>query len=594
MVSDTNAQKQEKGIDEIPSFPFLSNIIGISCCSYFGNSYTKFTPTKRALPKEIGSMAEKEFSGYKVVLTADRTLMSEYSGEIFLGFSACIPKGLIPDKLYFSLFCPSVPINKDGSVRFAPCGTRKIEATLLNSGISKEDIIVAHPDRLDQVVGSNTKILCITENDPLGMGPATSTFTQIFGGEAYMALKFKEILNHPAVKKYRPQIIVGGPGAWQLEDDEARRSLGVDCVVIGEGEKVVNKLVDEAIQGNHLPEVVHGPVVEEKDIALIQNATVDGIIEIARGCGRGCAFCVPTLQLYRCRSIGHILKEVEVNLQAGRQPLLHAEDVLRYKAKGFEINKPAVKELFSTVYNYPGVKSVGISHFALSSVASAPDLIKDLSEILEVEKADEWMSGQCGIETGSPRLIKELMVGKAKPFEPEQWPQVVVDAFQTLSDNNWVPCATLIIGLPDEQEEDVQLTIDLIEKLHDYKSLIVPLFMVSEGGLKNKAQSFHIDQLTRKQSELFVKCWQHNLHWSKIFLDEYNITKNSFGTGYGIRLILAYGIKQAGKLLKKCENDYDYNIQAFIKDAREGKIKGTPIPLRLIYKVLKTSKGSKR
>lgn len=179
-------------------------------------------------------MVKKKADGYKVVLTADRTLMSEYAGDIFLGFSACVPRGLIPDKLYFSLFCPSVPVNKDGSAKYAPCGTRKIEATLLSNGFSSEDIIVAHPDHLDKVIGPNTEALCITENDPLGMGPATSTFTQVFGGEAYMTVKFKEILNHPAVLKFKPRIIVGGPGAWQLEDDAARRNLRVDCAVIGE------------------------------------------------------------------------------------------------------------------------------------------------------------------------------------------------------------------------------------------------------------------------------------------------------------------------------------------------------------------------
>ena len=55
--------------------------------------------------------------GYKIVLTADRTLMSDYGGSIFLGFSACVPKGLIPDKVYFSLFCPPAQANKDGSQR---------------------------------------------------------------------------------------------------------------------------------------------------------------------------------------------------------------------------------------------------------------------------------------------------------------------------------------------------------------------------------------------------------------------------------------------------------------------------------------------
>jgi hypothetical protein len=115
--------------------------------------------------------------------------------------------------------------------------------------------------------------------------------------------------------------------------------------------------------------------------------------------------------------------------------------------------------------------------------------------------------------------------------------------------------------------------------------------MVSEGGLKDKVQSFTIDRMTQKQSELFIKCWQHNLDWSKTFLDEYFVTKSSFGTGYGIRLTFAYGVKQVSKLLKKCENDYNYNLPPFLKDVRESKIKAAPLPFRLIYKIL-TSRGS--
>jgi radical SAM superfamily enzyme YgiQ (UPF0313 family) len=528
---------------------------------------------------------EMQNKGFRVVLTADRTLMSEYNGGIFLGFSACVPHGLIPDKLYFSLLCPSVPVNSDGSAKYAPCGTRKIEATLLTNGFKREDVIVAHPDYLEKVIGPNTKILCITENDPLGLGPATSTFRQLFGGEAYMTLKFKEILNNPAVQTYKPQIVVGGAGAWQLEEEKTRKTLGIDCVIIGEGEKAINPLFDKAVFGAQLPELVRGSVVEEPDIPTIQGGTIDGIIEIARGCGRGCAFCVPTLQRYRCRSIESILKEVEVNLQAGRRPLLHAEDVLRYKANGFQINEESVKELFSAVASHPGVNSVGISHFALSSVASAPNLIKDISEILAGSKDNSWMSGQCGIETGSPRLIRQLMAGKAKPFKPEQWPQVVVDAFQILSDNNWIPCATLIIGLPDEQDEDIQLTIDLVEKLHDYKSLIVPLFMVSEGTLKDKTTSFTIDKINPNQSELFLKCWKHNLEWSEIFLREYIATKGV--KGYGLRLLFKYGISEAKKLVHRCEEEYDYNLSAMIKDAKAGIIKVGPKSAQIMYKLLR-------
>ena len=532
-------------------------------------------------------MNAKKNGGFKIVLTADRTLMSEYNRLIFLGFSACVPKGLVPDMIYFSLICPPIEANKDGSTKYAPCGLRKVEAVLLNSGFEREDIVVAHPEHLDKVVGSNTKVLAITENDPLGIAPATSTFTQVFTGEAYMKVKFKEILNHPSVLLHKPKIIVGGPGAWQLEDESIRREFGLDCVVIGEGEKVVDSIIRKAMNGEQLPGVVHGEVVEENDIPLIREPTIDGIIEIARGCGRGCAFCVPTLQRYRCLSIDHILKEVEVNLRAGRRPLLHAEDVLRYKAKGLTVNKEAVIDLFRRVRNYPGVDSVAISHFALSSVASAPEVIEEISSILEVRDSGLWLSGQTGLETGSPRLIQAHMTGKCKPFEPEDWPQVVLDAFQVLSDNSWVPVATLIIGLPGETERDTDLTIDLVGKLRSFKSLLVPLFFVAEGGLKGTTKSFSVESMTREQNKLFLKCWEHNLDWAETFLKEYFFIPNAI-RAYGLKRVFSYGVGKGKQLLRQCENDYDYDLPAMIKDGRNGQLKWAPFPIQSIYNFIRT------
>jgi len=525
--------------------------------------------------------------GYPIVLTADRTLMSEYGGALFLGFSACVPRGLVPDRVYFRIFCPPVKANDDGSAFVAPNGTRKIEAALLDYGFKRKDVIVAHPERLDKVVGSETKVLGITENDPLGMGPATTTFTEIFGGEAYMAIKFRELLNHPAVRKYRPKIIVGGAGAWQLEDKDVRKNLGIDTVVIGEGEKVVGPLFEKAINGEKLPEVVYGGVVEEDEIPVIKGATVDGIIEIARGCGRGCKFCTPTLRRFRCLSIDHILKEVEVNIRAGRQPLLHAEDVLRYKARGVEVNKEAVIELFKSVKNYPGVKSVGISHFALASVVNAPDLVEEISNILGLEE-ERWLSGQTGIETGSPRIMDKHMRGKCKPYSPEDWPDLVVRAFEILNENNWVPCATLILGLPGEEEKDVELTISLIEKLKPFKSVIVPLFFVAMGSLKNNSESFTLNDVTPVHAELIFKCWRHNFEWiDTIFKEWSEMSIKSRIIRKGLKIIISYGIKRVLKLMDICERDYNYDLKAMINDFRNGYLKiEAPLPLRILRPII--------
>ena len=506
--------------------------------------------------------------GYRIVLTADRTLMSEYHGGIFLGFSACVPRGLIPDRVYFSVFCPPVKAGPDGSAEAAPYGTRKIEAALLEYGFRRDEVIVAHPEHLDRVIGPETRALGITENDPLGIGPATSTFTGLFGGEAYMAVKFRELLNHPSVRRYRPRIIVGGPGAWQLIGEPQER-LGIDCVVLGEGERVVGPLFEKAIRGEPLPSVVHGEPVPVEEIPIIRGATIDGLVEIARGCGRGCRFCEPTLQRYRALPIPHILKEVEVNVRHGRRnPILHAEDVLRYGAKKpWEVDVETVVNLFKAVKSVPGVDGVGLSHFALASVASAPEAVEGISKVEGIGDSDRFLSGQTGIETGSPRLMRRLMAGKCLPFKPEDWPDVVERAFGILEEHGWIPVSTLIVGLPGETEEDVCLTIDLVERLRTYRSLIVPLFLVSMGSLRDKTRSFTYEDLTQRRSELIVKCWRHNLDWAPSLIETWSrqCIKNGIARR-GIKLVFSYGIRVAKRLLRECAEKYGYDIKAMRED----------------------------
>ena len=524
--------------------------------------------------------------GYPIILTADRTLMSEYGGAMFLGFSSALPKGLVPEWIYFSLLCPPIDVGEDGSVKVAPCGTRKVEAALLDHGFQRKDLAIVHPEYLDKAIGSNTKVVGITENDPLGFGPATSTFTQIFGGESYVTIKFREILNHPAINEFKPKIIIGGPGSWQLEDEEIRRKLGIDCVVIGEGEGVVGSLFETAWNGEELPEVVYGKAVTVDKIPVIKGATVNGIVEIARGCGRGCAFCAPTLRPYLCLPIEHILNEVEVNLRAGRNPLLHSEDVLRYKAKGLEVNKEAVIDLFKAVRNYPGVNTVGITHFALSSVATVPDVVEEISNILEVTK-ERWIGAETGIETGSPQLINKHMKGKCKPFRPEEWPDVVLNAFEILAENNWVPCATLLLGFPGETEEDLEQTISLVEKIKSFKSLIIPVFLLAIGRLKNNCSSFTLDQMTPKHSELLLECWKHNLNWASILNKESGIYTRKKLARLGLSIMFSFGLKQIRDLIRVCERDYGYDLKAMIKDFRSG---GNVIQASLSIRLLKLIK----
>lgn len=452
----------------------------------------------------------------KVILTADATLMSEYNKHVFIGFAACAPR-FIPGWLYSKLFCP--PAEEDnGIMRHGHCGQRKIEAALLNNGYKKEDVAVVRPDKLHKVISRDSKVLCITTHDPLGLGPASSTFSSLGGREPYTSYYFQRLVRNPLIRKYGLKVIVGGSGAWQLTDERIMGRLGIDCVVVGEGEITALDIVDKALKGEHLPSYVQGEVVPLERIPLIKRPTLNGIIEICRGCGRGCRFCNPTMLYFRCQPIDYILKEAKINVDAGNGVLLHAEDVLRYKAHRFEPNEPAVINLFEQVKHL--TDAVGISHFAHASAAAKPNLIGKISEILEAgSKKCPFISGQVGIETGSPRLVEKYMKGKAKPFKPKEWPEMIITSHQLLHDHHWVPAETLIMGLPDENDQDIIKTMELLDDLSEYKSLIVPLFFVPIGNLQGKG-FFTIKEARPEHWQLLAQSLQHDFKWVYRLADE--------------------------------------------------------------------------
>ncbi|MHC1602769.1 MAG: B12-binding domain-containing radical SAM protein [Methermicoccaceae archaeon] len=455
----------------------------------------------------------------KILLTAERCLMSSYHGALFLGFTACAPKSLFKPSLFFKFICPSV-LAKNGIAELAPYGTRKIEAALLDH-FKEDEVAVVAPDKIEKFITQETKIVGITSNDPLGLGPASTTFSGPKGlikEESYNAWKFRELATK--LRKYNVKIVVGGAGAWQLEDESIRRKLGVDVVVIGEGEKAVPELFERMVKGEKVPEVVYGEIVEPYEMPIIRGATIGGIVEIARGCGRSCTFCLPTMRRLRSRPLEHVLKEVQVNVNAGNRFItFHAEDVLRYKADGIRVNRSAVIELFESTMKI--AEGAGFSHFALTSVASSPETVAEISNIVGIpSKEHPWLAGQTGVETGSPKIIREYMPGKARPFKPEEWPDVVEQAFGICKDNSWIPCGTLIIGFPKETEDDIIKTIELMDRLKQHKSLIVPLFFVPIGGMKGQ-KGFSAEEMKAYHWQLMLSCWSHNMRWLKPLAEEY-------------------------------------------------------------------------
>jgi radical SAM superfamily enzyme YgiQ (UPF0313 family) len=471
-------------------------------------------------------------SGVKVVLTASATEMSDFADNPFVSFVGGFAKGPVP--LWFlrrALYPPVERNNGDGRAKYAPYGLRKVEALLLQSGFDESEVAVVHPFDLGGFVGPGTRVVGISSMDPTGMAYVSKTYSSIVGGgEPMNAIEFRSLVRHRSIRRFRPKVVVGGFGSWQLERRRVAERYGVDCVVIGEGETAVSEVFRRAVDGEPVPRVVRVRDSADCDrVPLIRHPAIHGCVEVSRGCGRNCQFCTPTMQRRRDVPLEKVLREVEVTTRGGcSRVTLVTEDLFLYGSSGprFVPNREAVVRLVKSVASVPGVEGLQPSHSSLAPVVADPGMVREVAEVL-VER--NWyfhgkrriVTSEVGLETGSVRLMRKYMAGKMLPFGPEQWREVAVESFGIMNDVDWYPLATLIIGLPDEREEDVLETLGLLDELRGFNAFYVPLFFVPlENCLLMDRRGAGVDSLTRARWELFTRCWEYNVRvWGDTFLE---------------------------------------------------------------------------
>lgn len=531
----------------------------------------------------------------KVVLSADRTLMSPYRGISLASFFGCAPaldfnrtkdsfwyyilKNQVTPRVLFDFICNPIG-HKNGIANFAPYGLRKLESSLLRDGYNPEDVVVAHPDYIEQFIGPETEVVGTYEMDPLGMGPVTMTFT--FGRKT---MSYDELYNRDlhlrinAAKNRngsKAKVIVGGSGTWQYNYDPAKiEEYGLYGIVEGdlggigpELDGVGGRFFDAVINGEletsnpfkksefkvEIKEFVksdrkyHGrffhysdePSIDE--IPNIVNPSMHGMIEVMRGCGRGCKFCDVTLRPLRYYPVEKVQKEIEINMKYGglKNAWIQSDDIFVYglnprTTKNMQPNREAIEDLFKGIMD-TGIEHTNPTHGTLAGAIADERLVPNVSKIIK-SGPDNFIGIQCGLETGSIRLIGKYADRKLAPFKPSEWHWVVKEGVKTLNEHYWVPAFTLIMGLDNnESVEDSWETIRLIHELEteqpDSKFTVTPLTFVPIGLLE-KSTFFDIGN-TMDPGKLGVmyKTWQHNFkHGIQKFMSKvgrHNSIKNTF------------------------------------------------------------------
>jgi len=436
---------------------------------------------------------------------------------MYAGFLSCFPTKIVPDFIYSGVI-PPVKANRDGTTDFPILPLREVESICVHSGFPREDITIAHPAHLEKTIKKDTELVGVSAIDPLGIGPETTFWSTVLGGVPHNRAKFSLLMQEieRLKEKYEFQVVLGGPGAWQFTNEDIMNEYGVDYTVVGEGENVIPRLFGDIVGGS-LPEkrTQSGRIADARQVPPILGPTNAGIIEIARGCGRGCQFCAPNVAgKLRSLPMEKILADAKVYLESGNRVVtLHSEDTLRYGSKGLLADESALLGLYKNLFSV-GMKGIFITHANLTTFAYQPDLIEKLTKLLRAEGIPGYGS-QVGLETGSSKLMRKYMKGKCLPLPPDEWQQVVKDGLKVMERNRWIACCTVLMGLPDEDGEDVKQTIQLIREVDNRFAFYFPLFFVPIGTTPLKTgRRFIAEHSSPEHWRLIFECWRHNVKYA--------------------------------------------------------------------------------
>jgi hypothetical protein len=475
--------------------------------------------------------------GRRIVITAPLTEIIDHAGYFIQMSMASLPMWLegILNRKYPDW--RKVEYNGDGTARYMPAGARVLEASLLRR-YPADDLVCCYPEDVDKFIGPRTRLVAISTHNPLGVTFAAGVYTSIFGSSKqpinshYAREMFARIKANP----HRPsfQVMVGGSGGWQITQTESYDELSVDCVVEGRSEsQELFGLVDQALNGEKLPRKVDVSHPTTRDEILFPDKrTTFGVVEMTTGCGRRCQFCLPDLNPQIDLPRDKILAHVRANVRDGNKQIsLATEDMFIWgqvhtSTPFYFPNREALLDLYDNVVGTPGVEQHVLSHATIAPAVVDPVLIEKLSESL-LDKSPihlPYLSNHpknkalvplIGLETGSVATGKRIMPSKAVPFPIDEWPSVIVRGLEILNRNNWFPAMTLIIGSPDETDEDVRATLDLIyevERRGLFAFFIPSIFTpLHDTRMEKKTGVRETRQLTPLQWQLMMKCWKMNL-----------------------------------------------------------------------------------
>lgn len=253
-------------------------------------------------------------------------------------------------------------------------------------------------------------------------------------------------------------ITVGGPHI-SVASEASLRELGADVCVIGEAESVIEKIIEDKPRGivyaHEVQDIDSIPFPDRslvKDIAygsfygmkIFSRARCMTAILTTRGCKYGCTYCNRPKKLgFRTRSPRNILQELK------------------------EIDKMGIKSVWLADDNF----------------TNSPENVIKLARLIKREKLEFDFYGQARVDVPSESLYRsmeemgvmglsygvesikpEVIKWYNKTRHPQKWPGYVKKTLDLCGKHRIVFLGSLIFGAPMETKEDMEYSIEFLER----------------------------------------------------------------------------------------------------------------------------------
>lgn len=328
-------------------------------------------------------------------------------------------------------------------------------------------------------------------------------------GFTFMTTQIETVLRVlPQIKQTLPNalFVAGGPHA-SGDPLGTLTKLGFNLVVYGEGEATLIDLI-KAVENNEDERICGIAYMEDEKLVIKKRSHIDldiyppfpywrdlfNPIEIMRGCNASCYFCQVAYMfgLPRYRSIDVIIQYSKIMMEHDLKDLRFiAPNSFGYGSK--DGIKPSTEKILELLYRLRELanKYKGRIFFGTFPSEVRPDSVEE-ELVKSIRKVVDNKRIIVGAQSGSNKILSKI--------HRNHNADTIINAVEILMRNKFEVDVDIIVGFEFEEHEDVEETINLINKLKKYGARIhlhtfiplpgTPLFSLSSISINENTKRY--------------------------------------------------------------------------------------------------------